>query len=127
MPFLDAEGLGKACLSLLMKGEHYPSNCHDEQASPGANAACTDAIKHLSYSGGLRQQLNGMLQVLARGGCTASSPLLAASRNTLCIERTALKLWCEAGGPAGSTGHFSSCLPDGQDQYRHKDAGWAQP
>lgn len=126
MPSPDAEGWGKACVRLLMKGEHNPNNCHDEQASPRANAACIDAVKHLSYSGRPRQQFNGMLQVLAGGGCLASTPALTASRNTLCIERNELKLRRERGGPAGSPCHFSSCLPDGQDQYRHKDAGWTQ-
>lgn len=86
MPSLDAEGPEKACVSLLMKGEHNPNNRHDEQASSRANAACIDTVKHLSYSGRPRQQLNGMLQLLARGGCRASSPSLTASRNTLRTE-----------------------------------------
>lgn len=67
---LDAEGLGKASVSVLMKGEHDPSNCHDEQVSPRARAACTDAL--MSSCGSPGQQLNGILQVLAAGGCTAS-------------------------------------------------------
>lgn len=108
-------------MCLLMKGKLKPSSCHDEQASPRASAACTDAVKHLSYSVRPRQQLNGRLQVLAGGGCTASSPLLTASRNTLCMEGNARKLRREGASLAVPTCHFSSCLPDEQDQYRHKD------
>lgn len=82
---LDAEGLGKGSVSLLMKGKHNPNNCYDEQACPRASAACIDrvAVKHLSYSGRPRQQLNGMLQVLATGSCTASRNILYAKRNML--------------------------------------------
>lgn len=77
---LDAEGLGKASVSVLMKGEHDPSNCHDEQVSPRARAACTDAL--MSSCGSPGQQLNGILQVLAAGGCTASSNNTLPHRGT---------------------------------------------
>lgn len=51
-----------------MEGEHNPNKCYDEQVSPRARAACTGAVKQEL----LGQQLNGILQVLAAGGCTAS-------------------------------------------------------
>lgn len=59
---------GRASVSVLMEGEHNPNKCHDEQISPRARAACTDAVTQEL----LGQQLNGILQVLAAGGCTAS-------------------------------------------------------
>lgn len=42
---------------------------------------------------------------------------------TLFPGGSAWRLQHEGGGPAVSTCHIPSCLPAGQDQYRHEDAG----
>lgn len=87
---------------------------------PQASAAGIDAVNISAALMGQGSSQMGCV-VVSKGWLQNQQPP-TASRNVLCMGRNGLKLHYEGGGAAGSTCHFSSCLPDGQDCYGHKDA-----